>query len=105
MSVPEILEEKMSSEQKILWSINSLWTNYSEIKTKIDKDHKILIEGNGELPLVEQVRNLNTFMNGIKYWMKFLIGALIIQTIAFAGTALLYLIKLAPVLEKLANNP
>lgn len=103
--MPEIMEENMTSEQRILWSINSLWTNYSEIKTKADKDHKILVEGNGELPLVEQVRNLNTFVNGVRYWMKFLIGALLIQTMAFLGTAVVYLVKLAPVVDKLSNTP
>lgn len=105
MSMPEILETDMTTEQKLLWSINSLWGNVNDIQKKVDKDHKILVEGNGELPLVEQVRNINSFVNGVKYWMKFLIGALLIQTMAFLGTAIVYLVKLAPIIEKLGKTP
>lgn len=103
--MPEILEENLTPEQRLVWSINSLWTNYGDLKTKVDKDHKILVEGNGELPLVEQVRNINTFISGVRYWVKFLIGALLIQTMAFLGTAIVYLVKLAPIIDKITNNP
>lgn len=101
--MPEILEENLTPEQRLVWSINSLWNNYGDLKTKVDKDHKVLIEGNGELPLVEQVRNLNTFVNGVRYWMKFLIGALLLQTMAFLATAIMYFVKLYPILEKMSE--
>lgn len=105
MSMPEILEKDMTESQKLLWHVTSLSTNLAETNTQVAKHHKVLIEGNGELPLVEQVRNLNTFVNGVRYWMKFLIGALLIQTLAFLGTAVMYFVKLYPILDKLTNNP
>lgn len=104
MDMPEIIESDMTPEQKILWSITSLWSNFSELKTRADKNYKVLFEGNGELPIVEQVRNLNTFVNGVRYWMKFLIGALLLQTMAFLGTAIVYFIKLSPFLDQLSKS-
>lgn len=102
--MPEILEKDMTDTQKLLWNVTSLSTNLLETNQQVAKHHRLLIEGNGELPLVEQIRNLNTFVNGVRYWMKFLIGALLLQTMAFLGTALVYFIKLYPMLEKLSNT-
>lgn len=104
--MPEILEKDMTETQKLLWHVTSLSTNLNEQGSMLQKHHKVLIEGNGELPLVEQVRNLNTFVNSVKYWMKFLIGALLLQTMAFVVTAITYFVKLYPMLERLSSgNP
>lgn len=67
--------------------------------------HKILVEGNGELPLREQVRNLNKFVDGLRFWLKTIAVAVVLQTITFAGAAIVYFARLYPVLEKLANQP
>ena len=105
MSMPEILEENMTESQRLAWSMLSLNTAFTNEKLRTDKHQKLLIDGNGELPLVEQVRNLNTFVNGVRYWMKFLIGALLLQTLTFMTTAVIYFIKLAPYLDQLSKNP
>jgi hypothetical protein len=104
MSMPELLKENLTAEHELLWTLNTLHTTVNELGGVIKKHHKVLIEGNGELPIVEQVRNLNTFVNGVRYWMKFLIGALLLQTMAFLGTAIAYFIKLGPVIDQLSKN-
>lgn len=68
---------------------------------KINKHHKVLLEGNGELPLVERVRNLETFVNSLKFWFRTLAVAIVLQTLTFGIAALVYFIKLYPILERL----
>lgn len=77
-----------------------------ESSNKLDKHHKILLEGNGELPLVERVRNLETFVASLKFWLRTVSVAIVLQTITFGVAALVYFIKLYPILERIvANNP
>lgn len=72
---------------------------------KVAKHHKILLEGNGELPLVERVRNLEAFVGGLKFWLRTVSVAIVLQTITFGIAALVYFIKLYPVLQQLVNKP
>jgi hypothetical protein len=85
-------------------SLVILRNDITEIKGDVAKHHKILIEGNGEIPLVEKVRNHDVFIGEMKYWMKFIIGALVLQTITFGTAALIWFMKLSPILEKLTNT-
>ena len=106
MTMPtiEMDEKEMTPEQKILWNLTSLGTSMNEILSKVDKHHKVLIEGNGEIPLVEQMRNVVSFINSIKYWLKFLVGAILIQTVTFGAAAFIYFLKLYPVITQLADK-
>lgn len=72
---------------------------------KVTKHHKILLEGNGELPLVERMRNLEAFVTGLKFWLRTVMVAIVLQTITFGVAALVYFVKLYPVLEKISNQP
>lgn len=71
---------------------------------KINKHHKILIEGNGELPLVERVRNLEKFIDSLKFWLRTVAVALVLQTLTFGASALIYFVKLYPILQEIAKN-
>lgn len=83
-------------------SINTAVNALQEIQTK---HHKILLEGNGELPLPERVRNIEAFIGNSKYWGRFIGGAMIVQTIAFAFAVVVALVRFLPLLESLANQP
>lgn len=78
-----------------------LQQNIIESGNKLEKHHKILLEGNGELPLVEKVRNLEAFVAGMKFWMKTVLVAIVLQTVTFTIGAIVYFIKLYPALQKL----
>ena len=71
---------------------------------KLEKHHKILVEGNGELPIVERVRNIERTMEKVEKLFAFIAKALIAQTITFAAAALLYFVKLYPILENLSKG-
>lgn len=76
-----------------------------DAQNKLEKHHKILVEGNGELPLVEKVRNLEVFVGTLKFWLRTVAVAIVLQTITFGAAALIYFIKLYPVLERISKNP
>lgn len=75
------------------------------LQVDVQKHKKILTDGNGEKPLVERVRNLEAYIDATKYWTRFLAGAILLQTVAFAGAAILYFVRLYPLLNELVNKP
>lgn len=91
----------LSDSQRLIIIQNAL----IEANTKLEKHHKILLEGNGELPLVEKVRNLETFVDTLKFWLRTVSVAIVIQTVTFGAAALIYFIKLYPILQQIARNP
>lgn len=105
----ELQIPNMTDSQKIFAAImeNQITVNtaLNELQEKVEKHHKVLLEGNGEIPLVERVRNHDGFIGNMRYWMRFIGGALIIQTIAFATSVVIAVVKFLPVLERLANQP
>ena len=105
----KLVVPNLTDSQKILTAIienqvsmNTRVDNLSEIQKK---HHRILIEGNGEIPMVERVRNLEEFVDAMRYWLRFIGGALIIQTVAFATSIVIAVVKFLPVLERLATQP
>ncbi len=81
-----------------------LQSEINDMKADVAKHHKVLIEGNGEIPIVEKVRNHEAFITDMKYWLKFVVAAIIMQTITFASAAVIWLIKLSPALEEISKQ-
>ncbi len=107
--MPEIIIPNLTDSQKIFAAIMenqiSVNTALNDLQESVSKHQKILVDGNGEIPLVEKIRNHEAFIGGTKYWMRFIGGALIIQTIAFATSVVIAVVRFLPLLEKLAQNP
>lgn len=93
-------QDGMNAEQRLLILQNAV----IESNTKVEKHHRILLEGNGELPLVERVRNLEAFVGTLKFWLRTVSVAIVLQTVTFGAAALVYFIKLYPVLQRIANQ-
>lgn len=93
--------EDLTESQKFL----VLSMNLNAIQAKVNKFDELLITGNGQLPIVERLRNVETFVGSMKYWMRFLAGAILLQTIAFAFVAITYFIRLYPLLVKISEQP
>ena len=95
-------QENISDSQRRL--IISLAVN--DLQTKVSKHESILVTGmEGELPLLERMRNTENYINNTKYWTRFVAGALILQTLAFGGSVIWATVRLLPLLERLATNP
>lgn len=93
--------ENLTDSQKIIVIQNSV----IEQQNKLDRHHKMLVEGNGEPPLMYRVKNIETFVDGIKFWQRTIAVAIVLQTITFGAAAIVYFVRLYPLLERLANNP
>lgn len=90
--------------EKMAMNIITLNTAVNDLQEGYAKHHKVLIEGNGELPIVERVRNLEAYTNGIRFWMRTIAVAIVMQTITFGGVSVALFIKAMPLLAKIANG-
>jgi hypothetical protein len=95
------ITDNLTDSQKMIVITNTIL----EQSSKLDKHHKVLIEGNGEKPLLERMRNVEEFISGIRFWQRTLAVALVLQTLTFGVSALVYFVRLYPLLVKLANQP
>lgn len=105
---PDVLASLNDSQRthiRILQNITSINTALNDIQHDVSVHNKILITGNGELPLPERMRNAERTLTTINYWGRFVGGALIIQTIAFFAGIIVAIVRFLPLLEKLASNP
>ena len=95
------LHDNLTDSQKMIVITNTLL----EQQQKLDKHHKLLIEGNGEPPLMYRIRDIETFVNGIRFWQRTLAVALVLQTVTFIVSALAFFARIYPLLEQIANQP
>ena len=102
MTMPEQLS--LTDSQKIAVNIISMNTALNDLQHTVDEHEKVLLKGNGELPLRERVRNLEAFVLNFKFWMRTVAVALVLQTITFGTAAIIYFLKLYPLLESLSKS-
>ena len=90
----------------ILWvAAVDTWNKLTEIELDTRKHHELLITGNGGLPIPERLRTVEDYVKNMKYWARFIFGAIIIQTIAFLFGIVIAVARFLPVLERLAKQP
>jgi len=106
MTIAEPIHNLTDSQKILLLRVDmdALRNEQTEIKHKQDYHHKILVEGNGELSIKEKVRNLEAYDNNLKFWFRTIAVALVLQTITFGTTAVVYFAKLYPLLIELSNK-
>jgi hypothetical protein len=105
---PEIISNLTDSQKinlKIIQNLTSINTALNDLQHDVLIHDKLLVTGNGEPSLQERLRVIESYIDGTKYWSRFLFGAVVLQTLAFGGAVLLAVIRFLPVLEKLANQP
>lgn len=105
---PDILASLNDSQKthiRILQNITSINTVINDLQHDVSTHNKLLVTGNGELPIPERLRNVERFIGTLNYWGKFVGGALIIQTIAFFAGIVIAIVRFLPLLERLASKP
>lgn len=95
------LNDNLTDSQKLIVISNAIL----EQQAKLDKHHKILIEGNGEPPLMYRIRDIEVFVNGIRFWQRTLAVALVLQTLTFIVSAVSFFSRIYPLLEQAINKP
>jgi hypothetical protein len=93
----------LTDSQKVNIQLVTLAARVCDLEKDIISLLTLVKYGNGELPLVEKVRNHDKFIIDLKFWFRTITIALVLQTITFVGASLIYLIKLIPLLESLSK--
>jgi len=101
---PIDLTPTLTDSQKINMNIITMNTALNDIQKDISILNKVILLGNGEPPLRETVRNHDAFLRDIRYWTRFVGGAIVIQTIAFTLGILVAVVKFLPILEQLSRQ-
>lgn len=105
---PEMAANLTDSQKiniKIIQNLTSLNTSLNDTQHDVVILNKLVVTGNGEPALMERVRNLEKFVDGFKFWQRTVAVALVLQTITFGVAAVIYFIKLTPILDALAKQP
>ena len=104
---PEVVANLTDTQKmniKIVQNITSLNTALNDVQHDVSLHQKLLVTGNGEPSLQERLRNVEHFVDGFKYWIRFIGGALVLQTLTFTIGIIVAIVRFLPVLEKLAST-
>lgn len=105
---PDVLSALPESQKvhiRILQNLSSMNTVINDLQHDVNLHNKILITGNGELPLPERMRNAEAFIRSMRNIGSIIGTALIVQTIAFFTGIIIAIVRFLPLLEELANRP
>lgn len=98
------LTDTQKTNIKIIQNITSLNTALNDLQHDVSIHDKILVTGNGGIPLPERIRNLEAFTDSIKFWLRTVAVAIVLQTLSFSIAIVIAMIRFLPILEKLANG-
>lgn len=106
---PEFLAGLTDSQKvhiNLMQNYTSLNTVVNDLQHSVNMHDQILITGDAKDPsLMERMRNVEKYIDGLRYWGRIVGGALIIQTLAFFAGIVVAVVRFLPLLEKLASNP
>ena len=103
-----ILQPDLTESQKLNLNVISLNTRVNEQQTMLDEHDKLLVRGNGERSIKDRLRSVEEYIDAtkesIKYWGRFVGGALLLNFLGFTAGILLAVFRFLPLLEQLAKN-
>jgi hypothetical protein len=101
-TMPTFLENfnDLSDSQKIL----TLSMGLNQALSMTSQHQEILVTGNGEPSIRDQVRSISETIKEWKSWIKWFIMLLITQAVAVFAAIIVGYIKFLPLLEQIANN-
>lgn len=101
---PEFLAGLTDSQKvhiNLLQNITSINTAINDINHKVLTHDVLLVTGSPSLQ--ERVRNVEDYINSLKFWGRAIGLTLMTQTIAFLAGIIVAVYKFLPVLERLAT--
>lgn len=103
-SLTDLYQYPESKKLEIIWmGLTEMWNRLNVIEGQVNEHEQILITGKApDLPLLERMRNEEMFTKNLRYWGRFLGGAIVIQTLAFIGGIVVAYFRFLPVLERIA---
>lgn len=120
-TIPPINLPNMTDSQKVLnmlrdglishdTRLQNMRDELNEHDSEIQLLRKMVVTGDdGTLSHSERIRKLEGFVekleDALKYWGRFVGGALLLNFLGFLAGIIVALVKFLPVLERLANQP
>lgn len=90
---------------KILQNLTSINTALNDVKHDVNVHQKLLVTGNGDPSILERLRKIEDFVANFRYWSRYIGSAFILQAITLAIGLAIVVVRLQPLLEKIANQP
>lgn len=88
---------------QILQNLTTMNTRVNRLAEDVAHHNKLLVTGNGLPSLQERMRNLEEYTGSMKYWQRFVGGAILIQTLGFMFGIVVAVVKFLPLLENLSR--
>ena len=104
---PEFIAGLTDSQKiniQILQNLTSLNTRINDIGHDVSVHDKLLVTGNGVPSIPERLRVLEQFRDDVKYWSRFIGGALVLQALAFLVGIVVAIVQFLPILKQIADS-
>lgn len=85
-------------------TMGGIMTEFKAMQKTVETHDKILVTGNGNPSLQEDVRNIKEFIKSVKFWMTALAMAFIGQFVAIGVTVVVVVIQALPYLKAVAEK-
>lgn len=99
-----MVKMKMTTNAEIEIRLVKIEQRLTDMEEKLEYHNKVLVRGNGQLSLIEEVHNVVQFMTDTKdnyrYWSRWIIAGIAANIIGFSTAALVWFIKIAPLLQE-----
>lgn len=85
--IPELEVPNQTDTQKfnseVYRALSAINTALNNLQARQEKHHEVLIEGDGDgLPMTARMTNAEAFIKEVRYWMKFLVGVVVVNLVA-----------------------
>ena len=99
--IPELEVPNQTDTQKfnteVYRALSAINIVLSNLQIRQEKHHEVLIEGDSEaLPMTARMTNAEAFIKEVRYWMKFLVGIVVINLTASMFAIVSAIIKNLP---------
>lgn len=80
----------------------------TDMEEKLEYHNRILVRGNGQPSLVEEVHTLVTFMveqkDSYKYWSRWIVTGVVANIIGYSIAAVVWFMKILPILDQVSRG-
>lgn len=84
--------------------LTKLEVKVTELCDKVEYHNKVLVRGNGEKSLIEEVHGVVAFMveqkENYKYWSRWIIAGILANILGYTFAAIIWFAKIVPLLNE-----
>lgn len=88
--------------------LTKLEVKVTELCDKVEYHNKVLVRGNGDKSLIEEVHGVVEFMadqkENYKYWSRWIIAGILANIIGYTLAAIIWFVKIVPLLQAVVGT-